>query len=81
MLRKYDVTVILVTLMSCDSVCCMCGKAWSSRWLMTQLTNVQHACMLVFVLMVVNIPCDCQCVFSVLDELCFTPSLMQWVIF
>jgi len=28
-----------------------------------------------------NIPCDCQFVFSVLNELCFTPCLMQWVIF
>jgi len=32
-----------VTLMSCkfDSVCCMCGEAWSSRWLMTH--HSQHA--------------------------------------
>ena len=71
--RKYDVTVTFVTLMSCDSdrVCCMCGKASSSRWLMTQLTNGQHACVLVFVTVVdiLNIPCDCQFVFSVLDEL------------
>jgi len=29
---------------------CMCGVAWSSRWLMTQLTNGERACMLVFVL-------------------------------
>ena len=34
--------------MSCDRVCCMCGEAWSSRWLMTQLTNDQHACMFMF---------------------------------
>ena len=27
----------------CDSVYCMCGAAWSSRWLMMQLTNGQHA--------------------------------------
>jgi len=33
-------------------VCCMCGENWSSRWLMTQLTNGQHACMLVFMPMV-----------------------------
>jgi len=38
---------------------------------MTQLTNGQHACVLVFVPMVdiFNIPYDCQFVFSVLDEL------------
>ena len=72
MWRKYDVTVTFMILMSCDSVCCMCGEAWRSRWLMTQLTSGQHACMLVFVPMVVNIlniPCDCHFVFSVLDEL------------
>jgi len=41
-------------------------------WLMPQLTNDQHACVLVFLPMVdiLNIPCDCQFVFSVLDELC-----------
>jgi len=38
----------LVTLMSCDSICCMRGKCWSTHWLMTQLTNGQHACVLVF---------------------------------
>jgi len=37
-----------MTLMSCDSVCCMCGEAWSSRWLMTWLTNGQHGCVLLF---------------------------------
>jgi len=59
---KYDVTVTFMTLMSCDSVCCMCGEASISRWLMTQLTNGQHACVLVFVPMVgiLNIPCNCQ---------------------
>jgi len=69
MWRKYDVTV--TTLTSCDSGCCMCGEAWSSRWLMTQLTNGQHACVLVFVPMVniLNIPCNCQFVFSVLNDL------------
>ena len=48
--------------MSCNSVCCMCGEAWDSRWLMTQLTNGQHACVLVFMPMadILNIPCDCQ---------------------
>jgi len=48
---------------------------------MTQLTNGQHACVLVLVPMdILNVPCDCQFVFSVL-ELCFTPRLMQRVIF
>jgi len=59
-------------LKSCNSICCMCGEALSSRWLMTQLTNGQQACVHVFVSMVdtLNTPCDCQFVFSVLDELC-----------
>jgi len=72
MWRKYDVTVTFMTSMSYDSVCCMCGEVSSSRWLMTQLTNGQHACVLVFVPVVdiLNVPCDCQFVFSVLDELC-----------
>jgi len=63
----------VMTLMSCDSVCCccMCGQAWSSRWLMTQLTNGQYARVLVFapVVDVLNIPCDCHFVFFVLEEL------------
>jgi len=44
---------------------------------MTQLTNGQHARVLVFVPMVdiLNIPCDCQFVFSVLDELLFHMTL------
>ena len=33
-----------MTSMSCDSIYCMCGVAWSSRWLMTQLTNGERAC-------------------------------------
>ena len=52
MWRKYDLTVTFMTLTTCNSVCCMCGEAWSSRWLMTQLTNGQHAWVLVFVPMV-----------------------------
>ena len=38
---------------------------------MTQLTNVQHTCVLVFVLKadILNIFCDYQFVLSVLDEL------------
>ena len=52
MWRKYDVTLTFMTLMSCDSICCMRGKAWNSRWFMTQLTNGQQACMLVFMPMV-----------------------------
>jgi len=34
---------------------------------MTRLTNGQHACVLVLVPM--NISCDCQLLFSILDEL------------
>jgi len=49
MWRKYGVTDTFTTLMSCHSVCCMCGEASSSRWLITQLTNGQHACVLLFV--------------------------------
>jgi len=62
-----------MTLMGCDSVRCMCGEGWNSRWLMTQLTNGQHACVLVFVPMVdtghFEHTYDCQFVFSVPDEL------------
>jgi len=44
---------------------------------MMQLTNGEHACLLVFVPVVdiLNIPCDCQSVFTVLDELCFHTTL------
>jgi len=52
------------------NVSCICGETRSSRRLMTQVTNGQHAWMLVFVPVVeLNIPCDCQLVFSILDEL------------
>jgi len=46
------------------------------------LTNGHYACVLVFVPKVdtLNIFCECQFVLSVLDELCFTPRLMHWVI-
>ena len=73
--RKYGVTFTFMTLMSCDSACCMCGEAWSSRWSMTQLTNGEHACVLVFVPMVdiFNMPCDCQFVF-------FVPYLMNFML-
>jgi len=85
MWRKYDVSVKFMTLTSCNSVLCTCGEAWSSCWLMTQLTNGQCTCMLVFMPMVdiLNIPCDCQFVFFFCTQwtLCFTPRLMQWVIF
>ena len=66
--RQYDANVtFVVTLMSWDSVCCMWGEASSSRWLMTQLSNGQHSWVLVFVPMldILNIPCNCQFVFSV----------------
>ena len=47
-----------MTSMRCDSVYCMCGAAWSSRWLMMQLTNAKHPCVLVFVpqMDILNIP-------------------------
>jgi len=47
----------------------MCGKAWRSHWLMTQLTNGQYDCVLVFMSMVdiLNITCNCPFVFAVLD--------------
>jgi len=49
----------------------LCGAAWSSRWLMVQLTNGQHTCELVFKPKadILNIGPDYQFVFSVLDEL------------
>jgi len=64
-----DVTMTFMTLMSCDSVCCMYGEASSSRWLMMQFTNGKYACVLVFmpVVDILNIPCDCQFALSVLD--------------
>ena len=44
---------------------------------MTQLTNGQHACVLVFVPMVdiLNIPCDCQFVFPYLMNIMFHTML------
>jgi len=27
-------SLIFTSLMSCNSICCMCSEAWSSRWLM-----------------------------------------------
>ena len=42
MWRKYDVTVM--TLMSCDSVCCMCGEVSSSRWLMANTLTCMRSC-------------------------------------
>ena len=36
---EYDVIVMLMTSMSCDSVCYMCGEAWSSRWLSWPMAN------------------------------------------
>ena len=29
--KKYDVAVTFMTLMSCDSVCCMRGEFWNSH--------------------------------------------------
>jgi len=83
---KYDVTVMFMTMMNCASVCCMCGEAWSSRLLMTQLTNGQHACVVVFVPMmdILNIPCELWpsfCFLCTWWTFCFRPRLTQWVIF
>jgi len=71
-----------MTSTSCDSVYCMCGAAWSSHRLMTQLTNDKRACVVVFVPVadILNTLCDYQLsdlhyitlhqfVLSVLDEL------------
>ena len=62
-----------MTSMSCDSIYCMCGAAWSysSRSLLMQMTNGQQACMLVFApeVDILDILRDYQVVFSVLDEL------------
>ena len=63
-----------MTSMSYDSIyciCALCGAVWSSRWSMMQLTNAQHACMVVFVpeADILDTLCDYQFVFSVLDEL------------
>ena len=66
-----------MTSISWDSVYCMCGAAWHILRLMMQLTNGQHACVLVFVpeADILNILCDYQSVFSVLDELKFHTML------
>ena len=55
----------------------LCGAEWSSRWLMVELTNGQHTCELVFKpeVDILNIRCDYQFVFSVLDELLFHTML------
>ena len=67
--RVYETRVM--TSMSCDSVYCMFDTACSSRWVMTQLTNGKRACVLVVVPVadILNILCDDQFVFSVLDWL------------
>jgi len=64
--RNVQMKAEFMTLMSCDSVCCMYGMAWSSRRLMMQLINGQHACVLVFMSMadILNIAFDYQYLFS-----------------
>jgi len=75
MWRKYCITVTFMTL-SCDSVCCMCGKAWSSRSLMTQLTNGQHAWVLELPMVdTLNAPYDCQFVSLYLVNFMFHTTL------
>ena len=68
-----------MTSISCDSVYCMCDAVWSSRWLMTQLTDDKCAWVLVFVPVadILNILCDYQCTWW---TLCLTPCFMQRVI-
>ena len=58
------------TLSRRDWVYCMCGAAWSSRWLMMQLTNAEHPCLLVLMpeADILDILCDYQFVFHILDE-------------
>jgi len=48
--RVYITSPEFMTMTSCDSICCMCGEACRSCWLIMQLTNGQHSCML----------CSCQ---------------------
>jgi len=66
-----------MTAINYDSVCCIYVVAWSSRLLMTLVTSCHHTCVLVFmpVMNILNIFCDYQFVFCVLDELCFTLRL------
>ena len=68
-----------MTSMSCDSVYCMCGAAWNSRWLMTQLTNSKCACRFVFlpVADILNILCDVN-LFSLylMNFMFYIPCLM-----
>jgi len=47
---KYHVTVMFVTLMSCDSVCCMCGEVeavtdWWRRWPMVNMLVCLCSCL------------------------------------
>jgi len=45
MWRKYDVTATYMTLISCDSVCCLYGEAWSSRcWPMANVLTCLCSC-------------------------------------
>ena len=69
--RVYETRVHDINELRQHPVYCMCGAAWSSHWLMMQLTNGQHTCVLVFVPKadIRNTICDYQFVFSVLDKL------------
>jgi len=76
MWRKYDITDMLVTLMSCENVCCMCADWWRS-WLMARFRacvranggHFEHTLWLSVYFL---------CTWW---TLCFTPHLMQWVIY
>jgi len=54
---------------------------WCRSWPMANKFVCLCSCHWSVDILNVGLPCDCQFVFSVLDELCFTPRLMQWVIF
>jgi len=47
---RLELTITFMTLMSCDSVCCMCGKAWTvADWWLSWPTANTLACL-----------CSCQ---------------------
>ena len=70
-----------MTSMSCDGVYWMCGAAWSSRWLMTQLTNDKRACVHASGGHFKHTLWLSICYLCTWWTLCFTPCLMKRVIF
>ena len=61
------ITIIYGRSVTKNSVCCMCGEASGSRWLMTQMTNGQHACKYASL---------CSCL-----SICFFPYLMNFMLY